>query len=588
MDSRHSSSVSFPPRLRVAEGVVVAAALVLRSIALADFETMPAADHPMVDAYTYWQQAQALYAGKNPFAEGYYQPPAYPWLLSVWGGLLGEMSLASVRRIQLFLGVGTTAGVLALGRFLGARLRLPWLGVVAGAMFVLSPTPLLFEHDVLTPALTLALSTGAGLAGVHAARRQSAVLALLGGGLAGLACAVHPTYLLAPMVAILAWALGVRRQGRWWLPALFALGVGAPLVPTTVDNARQFGVFELVSHNGGLNFYLGNNPNMRETAFLRPGLPFRKLVLEADPASRPLPERNAYWWARARSEAAAAPAAALAVLGAKVAWSLNDVEIPRNEDYRCRTAAGRPLRWVSQLPGRFGLLFPLALVGAGVLVRRRDETVWTLAVWGALHAPLILFLVSDRYRVATWPVLVLLAAIGGLCLTQERKRWAWAALLGGLLVAWSPVDSRTARDPAWCRYQDANLHYMQGDRGAAEAGYAAVIAQEGWEDDIGAHYWLGRIAEGRKDWTATIEHLDVVLRQFPDHFPTLKARADASYYAGRKDECAEHLLRAYRVPGDRTATGVKLVKLLRRLGRDEEARALMAADPKLSRHPKLQ
>jgi lipopolysaccharide biosynthesis regulator YciM len=105
---------------------------------------------------------------------------------------------------------------------------------------------------------------------------------------------------------------------------------------------------------------------------------------------------------------------------------------------------------------------------------------------------------------------------------------------------------------------------------------------------MGAHYWLGRLAESRKDWTATIEHLDVVLRQFPDHFPTLSARADASYYAGRKDECAAHLLRAYRVPGNRTATGVKLVKLLRTLDRDPEARALLEADPKLARHPKLQ
>ncbi len=588
MDSRHSATADLPPRLRWAEGGVLLAALAVRGIALADFETTLAAEHPMVDAYTYWQQAQSLFAGRDPFAEGYYQPPAYPWLLSLWGGWFGEMSLTAVRRVQLLLGIVTTGCILQLGRALGMRLGLPWLGVLAGGLFVLSPTPMLFELDVLTPAVTLASSTAGAMAFVRAWQRESAVWAILGGVLVGFACAVHPTYLLAAVAAALAWVVHVRHTPTWWLPALFSLGVAAPLLPTTEHNARQFGVFELVSHNGGLNFYLGNNPNMRETAFLRPGLPFRKLVLEADPASRILPERNAYWWSRARSEAMASPVAALAVLGAKAVWSVNDVEIPRNEDYRCRTAADQPLHWVSRLPGRFGLLFPLALIGAWTLVRRRDETSWTVAIWAALHSPMVLFLVSDRYRVATWPVLVLLGSLGLFVLVRQRQRMAWGWLAAGLLVAWLPIDGRTAMDPAWCRYQEANLQYMGGDRQSAKEGYTAVVAQDGWQDDMGAHYWLGRLAESRKDWPETIEHLDVVLRQFPDHYPTLKARADASYYAGRKDECADHLLRAYRVPGDRTSTGVKLVKLLRRMGRDEEARTLLAADPKLAAHPKLQ
>jgi hypothetical protein len=85
-----------------------------------------------------------------------------------------------------------------------------------------------------------------------------------------------------------------------------------------------------------------------------------------------------------------------------------------------------------------------------------------------------------------------------------------------------------------------------------------------------------------------MRHYDVVLRHYGDHYPTLVARADAAYYAGRKSEAAAFLLRAYRVPGPRTSTGVKLVKLLRRLDRGEEAAALMASDPKLAGHPKLQ
>ena len=86
MDSRHSSSSVSANHRRLAFVAVVGTALVVRVMALNGFETTLAAEHPMVDAYTYWQQALSLLDGRDPFAEGYYQPPAYPWLLARAGG----------------------------------------------------------------------------------------------------------------------------------------------------------------------------------------------------------------------------------------------------------------------------------------------------------------------------------------------------------------------------------------------------------------------------------------------------------------------------------------------------------------------
>ena len=384
------------------------------------------------------------------------------------------------------------------------------------------------------------------------------------------------------------------RKGSGWGPVIgFCTALSVPILPTTIDNHRQFGVVAPVSLNGGVNLYLGNNPRMRQTAFLRPGLPFRQLILDADPATRNQAERDRYWRQRTRAEIAESPVAWLAVMGVKALWSVNDAEIPRNEDYRCRTRAGQPLAWMGRLPVRFGLLFPFAVLGAVVAVRHRNTLgEWTVlpALWLALHTPLVLFLVSDRYRLATWPVVVLMAVLGAWGLKERvLGRKASLGLLAGLgVLSLLPIDSRTAMDPAWCTYQEANLAYMQKDYPAAQEGYEAVVSHAGWEDDMGAHYWLGRLADLRKDRPAAMRHYDVVLQSYDDHYPTLVARADAAYYDGRKGEAADYLLRAYRVPGPRTSTGVKLVKLLRRLGREDEAEALMAADPKLANHPKLQ
>ncbi len=590
-----ASSPALPSWLVRAELVVLGVALAVRLIALARFEASPMSRHPMVDAYTYWSQAQELFNGGDPFArDGFYQPPAYPWILAKLGAVAGGMDLGTVRQVQLLLGMITTWMVLRLGRRVAAATGVPWAGLVAGALFGLFPSVVMFEHDILTPAMSLAAFVGGLLLMLAAQEHASpgargwAVLAV-GGLLLGVSAAIHPTLLLGALPVLVVTALGLRRSPARVLGLVLA--VSAPFVPTTVENLDRFGAPTLVSHNAGINLYLGNNANFRETMFFRPGLPFRQLALEAEPADRDLPARNAYWKDRVWSEAWASPRVAASVLAVKALWSVNTTEIPRNEDYRCRTRPGESLGFLRWIPVRFGLVFPFALIGAVVAVRRRRE-VPALAVlpvtWIALHVPLILFFPTDRYRLASWPVVVVLAAWG---LTVAVRDWrqvprpaAILAVLGLVLAHW-PIDPRTDMDPALCRYAEGNLHYMEQEWAEAEAAYTDMLKAH--PDDVGAHGWLASLAERRKDYPTAIQHMDVVIRQFPDHFPSLKSMADYHYYSGDKAGCVVYLKRAYAVPGNRTNTGVKLVKLLRKMGRTAEAQAIQDADPKLKGHPKL-
>ncbi len=585
-----------PAWLPRAEAAAVLSAALLRALALLRFQGSPAARHPMVDAFTYWEQAQTLLKGGDPFQEGYYQPPAYPWALAAFGRLAGSLELGSVRVAQALLGVFSVWALIRVGRALGAPRGRPWIGALAGALFGLYPSQLMFEHDALTPALSTALSVGGAwaltplLLGAGGPAR-----ALLGAALLGMAVAVHPT-LLPGAVALLGWAgwshlralpQGDRRMPVAWAAGLaLALGLALPLAPTALTNHSRFGTVTLVSYNLGINLYLGNNPSWRDTMFLRPGLPFRELALQADPATRELPARDRYWRDRAISESAAAPVAWLSALGVKALWSVNNREIPRNEDYRCRLRPGQPLSFLAWIPIRYGPVFALGLAGAAALLARRAAG--PVLVWLALHLPLVLFFPTDRYRLGSWPALCLLAAVGAGALLRPgpRRPVAIGAALLGLVLAFLPIDPRTAMDPALCRYGDANLALADEDEAAAEAGYREMLAAH--PDDVGAHGWLAKIAAKRGDHQAAVAHLDVVLRQFPDHFPTLKEMADAWFELGDRSKTVEYLYRAYKVPGDRTNTGVSLVKLLRRLDRDAEADALMAADPKLKAHPKLQ
>ena len=76
--------------------------------------------------------------------------------------------------------------------------------------------------------------------------------------------------------------------------------------------------------------------------------------------------------------------------------------------------------------------------------------------------------------------------------------------------------------------------------------------------------------------------VDEVLRDFPDSFPMLRLGAAIEERRGRLGPAAELTLRAYRVPGNRTATGVKVLKLWAQVGDLQQMRALLSEDKALA------
>lgn len=606
---------------RRAAWILLALAVAIRWAALHTHEMTSWALWPQVDAWTYWDQARALFQGKDPFAEGYYQPPGYPWLLSAWFRLAGEATLHGVRALHLLLGFLTTAGILWLGTRLGRRLGRPWVGPLAAGLHLLYPRTLLFELEILTPAVTSALLVGAMVL-LWTEARPRAWRWGTAGLLVGLAAMVHPTFLLlVPALALggVGWPHaegipratpgrgkkrkkgevppsppvrpGSRSRERWWGPTLLLAGVLLGVAPTALTNAVRWQQAALVSHNAGLNLYLGNNPDWKRTAFLRAGIPFRAFVLEAEPAERDQFERNRYWLQRVRAENLASPGTFVAGLAEKALWSVNRREIPRNEDLDCRTGRG-PTRWLGWLPARWWWVFPLAVLGAAAGWRRDPRVRLAALGWAALHAVLVLFLVTDRYRVAAWPLVALLGGVG-LAEVLAWRRWADVRALGwrgaavglAVILPWVPIDPVTAFQPGWCRHLEGNLAVSEERYADAVALYEEALALD--PDDVDARRWMAEsLLRLDRPGDAT-----AVLRPVADRYETVYPVQYLMYRAerarGNREGAIHYLRRAWRVPGPRTSTGAKLVALLVEAGRTEEARRMVLADPELARHPKV-
>ncbi|MCB9743182.1 MAG: tetratricopeptide repeat protein [Alphaproteobacteria bacterium] len=483
----------------------------------------------------------------------------------------------------------TTGALISLGRRLGERVGgWPWAGALAGLLYTLYPTTLLFELDLLTPAVTNALLVGSLLL-VGAEARPHPARALGSGLLLGAAAVVHPTVLSAAPVYLLALAW-VSEEARWRRPAAWALGLALALAPTTWINHARWGEAALISHNAGLNFYLGNNPDWKHTAFLRPGLPFRQLVLEADPGERDTFERNDYWRDRALEELRRDPVSWLDALAVKAAWSVNNREIPRNEDYRCRTEAG-PMAWLGALPARYGWVFPLAALGAALTLRRRDLSPLLSGGWLALQAGMVLFLVADRYRLSTWPMMCLLAPLGVGALLELARAGArpplrWAAALPLLALPWLPIDWITAKQPGWCAHQRGNFALQEQRYDEAIAEYEEALR---WEpDNLGTWHWLGTCYTQQERWAEAAAAYDQVLEDFPLSYSTAMAAAKAYNRLEEYSEEADRLGLACAVPGPRDNTCARYVAALVRVGRRDEALAVLRERPQLQEHERVQ
>jgi 4-amino-4-deoxy-L-arabinose transferase-like glycosyltransferase len=176
-------------------GILFILALALRLAYVADNRDSVTFASPLVDAWTYDQEARSVAAhGLGAIEVPFYQPPVYPLLLAAVYTATGGSYLAP-RLLQALLGALTVLLVAWIAGRAGGR-RAAW---IAGGLLAAYGPVIYFEGELLPPALLLALIAGAlallPLAG-DAPRRTSRIAAA--GLLLGVATAARPTTLRFP------------------------------------------------------------------------------------------------------------------------------------------------------------------------------------------------------------------------------------------------------------------------------------------------------------------------------------------------------------------------------------------------------
>ncbi len=266
--------------------------------------------------------------------------------------------------------------------------------------------------------------------------------ALLAGILLG-ASAIAMTVVLPFALVIAVYALiKLRRENspaRWsqltlW-GGIFAVGMALPIVPVAMYNADR-GDPVLISYNGGINFYIGTGKDYDQKVGIRPGFAWQALAHEPIRLGHKKPsEQSSYFMRKGMDDILADPLGYVGLLGRKLYLFANGNEIMRNQEmypFRQYSPLLAMLVWKWGIAFPFGVLFPLAIVGAVLALRTKQRRAYPMLLFIVSHIlVLILFFVAARYRMNIVPFLIMLAvyAVWQVAAFVRDKAWgktAWA------------------------------------------------------------------------------------------------------------------------------------------------------------------
>lgn len=455
--------------------IIASLALALRVWHLWHAQHSPTFWAPAVDPLWYHQAAERV-------AHGFYGPwplfraPLYPVLLG-WLYKFVQNDLLWARLLNIALQLTTLWVLYAVA----ARYFNTLAARVAALLFAVNGMAIYFCGEILSTSLEMLVAALAAWSSLALRKsptlRQAAVCGLLW----GLAAITRPNFLMvAPFALLFAlWPVSGREVRRAALASLIALFV--PVLPVTLANWSLGGEPVLIATQGGVNFWIGNNPQADGVTSSLPGadrfwtMEQAELLAESESGQDLTPKTlSDHYYAKGWAFLRDNPGAGLRLMLRKTSLYFNQFEISNNKHiaYFSRQTPGLP----PLILLNFALLLPLAMLGLWSSSRKEARLLWGLVLVYA--ASVILFFISSRFRMPAVPWLCLLSGAGvtafATLLNIARIKAAVAAIAVLALALMNPFQAREA-PIASARYMEGNAHLALGQLDSARACFVSAL-----------------------------------------------------------------------------------------------------------------
>lgn len=588
--------------------LILCAAGLTRLMYLEEIKGAPDFAHPALDAmyHDYWARGLATgrwdlpLAVRHPAIDStpYFRPPGYPYFLALVYRIFGTGAVMP-RIVQMLLGMASAL----LAYWIGRR----WFGSVVGLIFAgLMSTYwsfIYFEGELLEPALLSPLTLAILLLQCRWAECRGTVYALLAGLSIGLFALIRPNifiYLAASIAWMICWILRDGRQRHRWMPLMsFVLAASFVIAPVGIRNWIVSGDYFIVSSNGGINFFFGNNAESDGFTASHSEVgswscfdyPRIAANLEREYGRRmSYGEVSRHFVNRALAYIRENPIRSLRLTAAKSLLFWGPVEVGNEKEDELEREASNVLRL---LPMRFAHALTLAQIGLAlfllrILRRRRTSSmegsidrnpqiallslsILFLTTYSLSFLP---FIVAGRYRVPIVPILLLWAAAGLHALVEyvAEKSWrpalCWigAALCLGLLNT-SNLSGYQAR-PANRHWARAVAFRKMGQFEAARREYEEVFRCE--PRLAPARLAYANLLASSRDWDAAEKQFRMAI----EIDPTCEAHRSLAHLLelqGRDDDAMHHYSQALRLDYTDPLAHYGLGGLLMKAGSLEDA-----------------
>jgi tetratricopeptide (TPR) repeat protein len=463
----------------MAAGGITLLALLLRLLYLRDITRSGLGDFLRLDPLYYHEWALRIARGELRSSQPFEMSPLYPYALGAIYRLFGP-ALSTPRLLQAILGAITCGGTALLAHRLFGRAA----GIIAGTTLALYGPAIYYDGQINKTTLALALSLSfAGALVLSRGRHRGWIAA---GGIAlGLAAMVHENVDVAAPLILLWLVLAAPSdpvKARLARAGIFVAGWAIAVAPATLHNYLATREIVLITTGGGENFYTGNHENASgryaPPPFVRPDPFYEHEDFRAEAARRlghPVTrsESSRYWWREGLRFIEERPLPYVALLWDKLGVFWNSFERPDNFSYDNFRLFSPTLSL--PLPA-FGIVAPLALLGAGISLRRWRDLLPLYAGFGAYFISAMIFFTQSRYRMPAVPFLSIFAANGAVGLAgflSGRNVRAVAASLVLLAGAFLFVNRDPGNAPSFQAQNEAILGELYDNAGRFDEAAAA-------------------------------------------------------------------------------------------------------------------
>ncbi len=594
-------------------GTILIVAALIRGSYLTEIARSPGFGFHTVDAHFHDYWARGLVTDdwtpppqyRDPLIQQrpYLRPPGYPYSLAGIYRVAGTSPYASIIA-QMMLGLASC--------LLGYLLARRWFGQGVGLLFALLMGTywsfIYYETKLHAAALLIFLAMALLNALALWAERITIRRAIAAGVLVGLFALVRPTILPFAAVVLL-WGLWVaRRQGQvrvFVLPAMaYVAAIALTIAPATIRNYLVARDFVLISSNGGINLYIGNNPAARghftdnfpemlniNTCF---DLPILARRVE-EQVGRLLRDSQVsdYFAGKALAYMRQHPLRTVTLLGCKLLLFWGPQEISLSEMPHFDRSQSRVL---TPLPNNFAMAMALAIVGLVLLglhlrsatstgesdpptetitLEQQKQVAVLLVLFVVCYAGAFLpFFVTALYRQPVIPFLLLLGAFGlyrlGHLAWTRRYALALVTLAGGCL-AFAVCSINFAGyepDESEWHYRRALALEHAGRTDDAVAEYQTAIRLK--PHHVSAHHNLGVAYAKQGKLDLAVARYRLALEADPEAPDVHNDLGIALQRRGRRDQALQHYREALRIDPDYADAHVNLGQLLVEQGQNGE------------------